>query len=425
MQRLTRLLAAEERRRRLEIVVVAAPGHARPAGVAHPDEQPHTVFRARLVHRTVAVVVLPLCQCGKGGSVVRHAEGAVYYSVECRTALCALHAVVVCAPRVALRPQLALCKRAVQTLCCHHVRHATLGVQLASLVLEVELRCACPVWSVSAHAVVGRAGDISQSWVQCRDILSQHLVDRCRWVALVASAVYAYRRMLSHAQRVVACVGEEHVLVLGVGSVTWVGEPEVLPHHDAVFVACVVELFVAGHAHPVSYHVEVHVAMVAHSNVVFACAVEQILLAESPVAAQRYEASAVDIYREACVHVAVGHLSDARLVVYAVRGCRGGLCCGALWCCRCVCHKLKSGVVEVRLTISVGPPQAHVAVFELCKLVGREGELSLQSWRECHLTLKLYLANPSAQRSRHVALLVVAHHYRCRHGGGGVGECQL
>ena len=123
--------------------------------------------------------------------------------------------------------------------------------------------------------------------------------------------------MLAHAQGVVACVGKEHVLILRVWSVAGVGEPEVLPHHDAIFVASLVELLVAGHAHPVANHVEVHVAVVTHGDVILAASVEQVLLAEAPVAAERNEAFAVDVHRQAGVDVLVCHLSDARLVACA------------------------------------------------------------------------------------------------------------
>ena len=56
-----------------------------------------------------------------------------------------------------------------------------------------------------------------------------------------------------------------------------------------------VERFVADLSHPVADHGEVHVAVIAHGNVIFARTVEQVVLVEAPVAAERYETATVDV----------------------------------------------------------------------------------------------------------------------------------
>ena len=157
VERLASLLASEEGSRRFEIIVVALPCHARPAGVTHPYEEPLPVAASRLIHRPVAVVVLPLGQLCERGGVVRLAESLLYYGVERRSPLCALHAVVVLSPLVALGPQCLWPQRACQSLVCHYVRHAPLRVQFARLTVEVFLRRQCPVRTVTAHSVVGGA----------------------------------------------------------------------------------------------------------------------------------------------------------------------------------------------------------------------------------------------------------------------------
>ena len=148
--------------------------------------------------------------------------------------------------------------------------------------------------------------------------VAQPSVDRLWRIALVSAAVDADGRMVAYAFHVVVGVAQEHVLVERVGTVSRVGEPEVLPHHYAVSVTGFVELLVACLSHPVAYHVEVHVAVVSHRNVIFASAVAQVVLAESPVAAQRYEPSAVDVYLQLRVHVLVVHLAYARLECHGV-----------------------------------------------------------------------------------------------------------
>ena len=114
----------------------------------------------------------------------------------------------------------------------------------------------------------------------------------------------------------VAAVGEEQLFVVGVGTVPRIGQPEVLPHHDAVAVAGVVELIVARLPHPVAYHVVVHVAVVGHGRIVFAPAVVEVGLGEAPVAAEGDETLAVDEDLQCVVGVGIAHLTDSRLVVH-------------------------------------------------------------------------------------------------------------
>ena len=103
------------------------------------------------------------------------------------------------------------------------------------------------------------------------------------------------------------------VVVVGVGTVPGIGQPEILPHHDAVAVAGFVEGVVADLPHPVADHVEVHVAVVAHGGVVLAGAVAQHGFAEAPVAAAGNEAAAVDPHAQRAAFLAVGELADAGL----------------------------------------------------------------------------------------------------------------
>ena len=65
-------------------------------------------------------------------------------------------------------------------------------------------------------------------------------------------------------------VRHEQRVVVRVGTVPRVGQPEVLPHDDAVAVAGFVEFVVAGLPDPVADHGEVHVAVVADGGVVLA-----------------------------------------------------------------------------------------------------------------------------------------------------------
>jgi len=91
--------------------------------------------------------------------------------------------------------------------------------------------------------------------------------------------------MVADAQNHVLDVAQEHVVVVGIGAIQRVGEPEILPHDDAKLVAGLEELVVADLPDPVADHGEVHVAVVAHGGVVLAGTVAQHGLAKAPVPA--------------------------------------------------------------------------------------------------------------------------------------------
>ena len=126
--------------------------------------------------------------------------------------------------------------------------------------------------------------------------------------------------MAAHTACEITGIAHEHHLVVGIRSVGRVGKPEVLPHHDAILVASVIKLLVAGHSHPVANHIEVHVAVQAHGNVVFPLAIVEVRLRESPVSAERHDASPVDEKFQLRVRVGISHLPYTCLVVDAGSG---------------------------------------------------------------------------------------------------------
>ncbi len=214
---------------------------------------------------------------------------------------------------------------------------------------EIICRGLHAVGAVAAHHVVGRGADVGELRVKAFDRTLQRALQRGRRKSLVAATVEGYRRVMPDVTDKVARVLHEHSLVVGVGPVPWVGEPEVLPYHDAVFVASVVEFLVANLPHPVADNVEVHVAVVAHGGVVLASAIAQVSLGEPPVAAQWVHALAVDEELQPLAP-AVGrglkggaHLSQSGLE--AERAERVG-----------AAGQGEAGVVEVRVAIAIGPP---------------------------------------------------------------------
>ena len=305
MQGLTRFLDGEISGGRLEIIVVGLPYERRPARMAHPHEQSLAVRLPALEHGTVAVVVEPLCPLGILLHRGRFPKMALKDIVEVLTLWRTLQAEVVLSPGIGLRHQTIRAEEALHALPGRDVLHALLRMELRREVGEVPGRGLQAVRPVTADHVVGRGADIRQLRMERGDSLLQRLLQRRRRITLVAATVERDGGVTADATDDVARVLHEHRLVVGIGSVPGVGQPEVLPDHDAILVAGVIELTVANLSDPVADHVHIHVAVVAHVGIVFASAVSQVGLREPPVAAQRIHAHAIDKEVQALA-VAVG-----------------------------------------------------------------------------------------------------------------------
>ena len=147
---------------------------------------------------------------------------------------------------------------------------------------------------MAAHGAVGRARDEMNLGMELGDECAQSIVNRLGGQALVAPAIDADGGVIANFEQVVAGVVEEELVVVGIGAVPRIGEPEVLPDDDAVAICGVVEELVVGLADPVTNHVEVLVSVEAHGDVVLAGTVAQHGLREAPVATARNESPAVD-----------------------------------------------------------------------------------------------------------------------------------
>ena len=191
-----------------------------------------------------------------------------------------------------------------------------LGVALA--VCEISLVCQSPVRTVTAHAAVCRTWDVCHVRMPFSHGLSQSGLNLCRRETLVASAVYDHGRILSYPLDKVLCIGQEHVIVSRVRTVCRIGKPEVLPYHDSVPVACLIELDVSRLSHPVTNYVEVHVRMICHSDVIFPCAVCEVVLRESPVSTSSDEPSSIYIYMKDLVDLLGVHLAYTHIEVSSV-----------------------------------------------------------------------------------------------------------
>ena len=283
VQRLTSLLRTEIGSRRLKIVVVGLPHHRRPARMTHPEKKTCPALARRFEHPTVAVIVDELRPPTELLSTLCLSEALADQPVKLRSPLCTHQRVVMLSPFYRLRPQGIRTHCAAHALDVHHVGHPPLGMNLSALTAEVFFHRQCPVGTATAHTFRRRVGDIVHAGRERMHILAQLAVDGFRRESLVASAIEGDARMASDTPHVVFGIAQEEHVVVRVRTVGRVGKPEVLPYHDTVSVARLVESLVAHLSYPVANHVEVHVAMIPHGDVVLTGAVEQVMLVESPV----------------------------------------------------------------------------------------------------------------------------------------------
>ena len=202
--------------------------------------------------------------------------------------------------------------------------------------------------------------------------------------------------MAADAAYVILGIGDEQVRIIRIGPVSRIGQPEVLPDHDTVTVASLIEFFIADHAHPVAQDVHVHIGMISDSCIVFTSAVVQVRLTESPVAAASDEAPSVDIHIQNTLVLIEGHLADTGLVRKAVRKFSVGL-------------ERESSIIEVRLTISVGPPQTRMFHIQLSEAFRSEKDLFLFAGFQSNLLGKTESTDTSFQHTLNFLVAVVLH----------------
>ena len=124
--------------------------------------------------------------------------------------------------------------------------------------------------------------------------------------------------MAADALHIVLGIGNKHCQVIRIGTVGRIGQPEILPDHDAISVAGIIQFFVANHAYPVAKHGEVHVCMISHGSLVFAAPVIQVRLTEAPVTTTANETATVDVEVQHVVLLVERHLTNTDFEVTGI-----------------------------------------------------------------------------------------------------------
>ena len=229
--------------------------------------------------------------------------------------------------------------------------------------------------------------------------------------AFVTSAVDTDGGVAADALHIVLGIGDEHIGIVWVGAVGRVGQPEVLPYHDAMAVAGFVQLFVANLSYPVTHHGEVHVGMMGYGYVVFASAVVEVVFAESPVTTTSDEASAVDKEAQDAVVFVEVHLADTYLEIFCIRHFP-------------IDAEGEVGIVQIRFAISFRPPQAKVLILELSEFAWVETDGLFFVGSQFYRLFEADVAYLAAQSTFDSCLFVVLDDDFGGQSGGCVRQCQ-
>src|SRR5665213_322195 len=89
---------------------------------------------------------------------------------------------------------------------------------------------------------------------------------------------------------------DKHLRMIRVGAIGRIGQPEILPNYNAIFIARVKEFIIAYLAYPITNHGKIHFFVVANRNIIFAPTVTKHVFAETPVAAKRNKPFSIYIH---------------------------------------------------------------------------------------------------------------------------------
>ena len=227
------------------------------------------------------------------------------------------------------------------------------------------------------RTTAGHQTGLGMGDVKARSIKRMCRVGHCGiqlfWrVPFIASAIKRERRMVANADDAVVRIRDEHRVVVGVGSVGRVGEPEIVPDEYAVFVAGVEELFLADLADPVADHRHVHLLMQMNGGVVVLGFITEQGVVHAPVSAVELDVLTVAGDLQDLVGGVVGKLADAEGDFTGRCGAFGGL--GG-----------EREVLQRRIAVAVGPPQRGMTQDQLREVIFVEGDLFAFVCRQLHL----------------------------------------
>ena len=185
---------------------------------------------------------------------------------------------------------------------------------------------------------------------------TQCLVDLLRREALVTSAIDTDRGMVAETLHIIGRIGDKHLGIVGIWTVSRVSQPEVLPDHDTMTIARLIQLLITNLTDPVTHHREVHIRMIIHGNVILTTSVVQVRLTKAPVTTTTDETTTIDEEAQDAVVLVEGHLTNTYLEVFRIRYLISHL-------------EGEVRIIQVRLTIALRPPETWILHLQLGELL--------------------------------------------------------
>ena len=122
--------------------------------------------------------------------------------------------------------------------------------------------------AVTAHETPRGVGKINHSRSQLSHQFPKSLVKTGGRSSFIAATEQCNAGVIPYSPHIVVRIFQEHLLIVGFRAVNGICKPEILPHHNTVSVAGLIEFLVSDLPHPVADNIEVLSRFQSDSHVV-------------------------------------------------------------------------------------------------------------------------------------------------------------
>ena len=199
-----------------------------------------------------------------------------------------------------------------------------------------------PVTASTQSSGVGTGLEITVASVESTNVLGHPTGKRGFGCRFIVTTPYGYTGMVAYALDFFEHVVVESVQVIRQSRVGI--DPEIVPDHDAVFVAVLVKLVIGNRTEPITNHIEIHVFMKPYPSLVFLPAAAQHIFRHAPIGSFDEYGDSVDVDVEDIAILVIGIFTDTERNVPGV----------GYFVTR---QNFYFAVVQVGVSIPVGPPE--------------------------------------------------------------------
>ena len=173
---------------------------------------------------------------------------------------------------------------------------------------------------------------------------TQSSVDHWWRVTFIPPDINRQGRMITYSFDDVSRIINKHLRVIRIRSISRVCQPEVLPDHNAMTIACFEKFVITCLSDPVPYHVKIHIGMIRHRDIIFSSAILKIRLRKSPISATTNKTPAVNIDIQYLVCFIKCHLAYTGFKYFFIGN-------------TLACFENQFNIVQIRIAITSWPPE--------------------------------------------------------------------